>query len=86
VTFGFVILVAVGVLIAIFLIAANRDANQTIKKQHFERVAQGTRSHLAIVPNEKNTAAVAPATANFANLWSGESAQAASFGTSGRVQ
>ena len=85
-TFAFTTLAVVAVLITVFLVVANRHANEVIKKRSFELVAQGTRSHLTIVPSDKNTAAATFTSANAANSWRSEPAQAASFGTSGRVQ
>ena len=85
-TYALVTLLVVGALIAILLVIVNRDANQTIKKRNFERVAQGTRSHLTIVPKDKNTAASTLVSANVAGSnASAESVQQV-FGTSGRVQ
>jgi hypothetical protein len=86
VTYALATLVVVGVLIAILLVIVNRDANQTIKKRNFDRVAQGTRPRLVIVPKEQNTAATTTVSANVAgSSWPGESTTQ-SFGTSGRVQ
>jgi hypothetical protein len=56
------------------------------KRRRFEGVAQGTRSHLAIVPKENNTAATMVSANVAGSGWSGESVQEASFRTTGRVQ
>ena len=87
-TYALVTLIVVGVLIAILLVIVNRDANQTIKKRNFERVAQGTRPHLVKVPKETNMAATSLVSANVAGSSSlaESSVQEVSFGTSGRVQ
>jgi hypothetical protein len=86
VIFAFTTLAVAAVLITGFLVLANRHANDVIKKRSFERVAQGTRPYLRIVPPDKNTAGATLTSANVANSWPSEPAQAASFGTSGRVQ
>lgn len=85
-TFAFTTLAAVAVLIIVFLVVANRHANKVIKKRHFERMAQGTRPHLGIVPSERNTAGANLAAGNAANSWPVGPAQAAVFETGGRVQ
>ena len=51
-TYAVLILLVVAALIAVFLVIANRDANQAIKKRNFDHVTPGTRSQLAIVPKE----------------------------------
>ena len=84
-TYAFGTLVVVAILILAFLVIANRHANEVIRKRDFERVAHGTKPHLAIVPIDKNTAAENSGSTNAAN-WRGHTAQAASLRTSGRVQ
>jgi hypothetical protein len=86
VIFAFTTLTIVVALIAAFLVVANRHANKVIKNRRFEHVVRGTGSHLTIVPYDKNTAVAIQTSGNVANSWPVESMQAASFGSSGRVQ
>jgi len=84
-TFAFATLALVAVFLAVLLVISNHHADEVIKKRNFDRGIQDPRPLSTVVSIDKNTAAANLTSSNAAN-WRGDSAQAASFRTSGRTQ